>query len=243
MYRPGVFWYYLSPVGMAKLALPPSKVNDPEAIALLQPDLPMLPSQKAFIEEHKLWCPEMCDWIESSSRCSLSKEQRDSVQSYCGAFWGTAYHKWYLTPAERRPRDDSCLHFDSIWRGDAAAVLPVGAILFRGKRSTREETGQSVMSTSWNLNSALEFTAKGRRVLLVLRITTSGIRALHIPQIIHDNTFVEAEVLLQPGLTLKLERVIDNVMLERNSRRWAMLEWEEPVQVIFYSVGKTVVNT
>jgi hypothetical protein len=145
-------------------------------------------------------------------------------------------------------------HFDSVWK--QSLHLPRGAILFEGQGFNEmdfiEKKGdQSIMgikigakfirkrpsSTSWSLNAATWFidARKDNGVLLVHQVDSDNLPAINVQSMVSrgfGSTWLECEVLVQPGIEIEVVDITEWRLESYNKNRSSMLSWSETIKVI-----------
>lgn len=183
------------------------------------------PEQGVFLR--KLFGPTeweqlpMALWLKNTSMTQLPIVVKNELENYTVHGYMSVWSALDFVaggPPDRHFSRQQCEHiantYHDIFR-EHGTVLPVGAILFEGVGSREpncvEAERHRVTSTSWHINAALHFLGTpSDRQLLVHHIMSPDIKAINVQQQLFkawkDMQFMEAEVLLQPGIHMHIDQ-------------------------------------
>jgi hypothetical protein len=184
-----------------------------------------------FMDQYDLWCEAMPEWLQEAGRCilrSLDAEEQVALVKYMKNSFKNIW-RYYENGKQIVEDDESPLSrlepklfaaFDRIWSGDACLASPVGMVLFEGQGlneydAFNAKVGDHLVrrrptSTSWSLNAALHFAGyKLDGVLFVHHIQDRALKMVLAQELANRGygcAWIECEVLLQPGITITIEK-------------------------------------
>lgn len=180
--------------------------------------------EKKFMDDHKLWRPQLSQWLKESHQ-HLKQHMTDTQR--CVLYdWSTNDYERIMAAYTR---DEPVAQWHSLFFGpqSLAMHLPRDAVLFEGHDTYRPvETGTVIRrkrptSTSWLFRSALGFTGihneESNGVVYAYRFPDSSVRAINL-QMDYVGPWKEAEVVLQPGIQIQIDEILFHQQFRFNQR-------------------------
>lgn len=204
---------------------------------------PLRQSYRMFMDEHRLWRHSTSAWLKDSyDRCvkMLTHAQLVDLKLYQSSSYKLIVHQYLL--GNQRQRFHA---FDDLWTGVAPVGLPLlpDTVLFEGRTDYQPEPVGSVIkrfrptSTSWTLGVAVSFADEDGKtpVVFVHRCPDATILGINM-QILSDY-WPECEILLQPRIQLRIDRIIERVSFTDRQKTRSQLQtrvkkgddWDGPV--------------